>query len=770
MADAVLNVVAQTDRAIKDIATFQKKSVRSLQVVEKSISVLGAAAGVAAGVFAGKQILDGISAVTEAASIQEDAINSLNTALQLSGEFSEEASQDMQDFATSIQQATKFGDEAILQQLSLAKAFGASNEQAKLITESAVELAAATGKSLDEATRQVSKTLGGFAGELGEVNPAIKALTQEQLRNGAAAELLLKQYGGSAAAQVNTFSGALQQTSNTFGDLQEELGFLITQNPVVIKGIKIVGDAFSALIKVVQENSGGISEFIANAFKGIINIIPGVVRSLKFVTDAFKGIGLGASSAIIVVVDFIKALLRVDIVRDVFNGVIDAFKALAGGAIAAFSVILDGLSALGVDVGDFQKSVDELGISLVESIGSDAADDIVPALDAMRDSAVNFGEDTEMAFQGVEKAIDVVAGTAQKVADEVNAIDLAEQIQTQLNTTANVEVEGGFLDNITDTIQEAFEKFDFRKVGASFVASALKGVEGARSAIREGAAAIGEAFFPGFGGAIGQIVGELTKGPEAVRELVDQFVAALPILVEALADALPVVIERLAEKSDEIIEALVNAAPNIIIALVRNIPQIVSAIIRALPEIIRALTIGLAENIAKQVFNLEFSQEKLNRIIGSLGERVNSFFKGFLNLPSRFLDQIGKGLKKIIDRLNPAKAVQNVGDKVSSGIKKVGEFLGFNEGGIVPGIGNKDTVPTVLTPGELVVPKDDVSKLRNFLNNQGAGGNAASDALLAQAVQLLSQPMQVSTVAEVDGEALAEIMLNLSRQNARTVA
>ena len=35
----------------------------------------------------------------------------------------------------------------------------------------------------------------------------------------------------------------------------------------------------------------------------------------------------------------------------------------------------------------------------------------------------------------------------------------------------------------------------------------------------------------------------------------------------------------------------------------------------------------------------------------------------------------------------------------------------FNRGGIVPGVGNSDTVPSLLTPGELIIPKDMTKKL-----------------------------------------------------------
>jgi len=35
----------------------------------------------------------------------------------------------------------------------------------------------------------------------------------------------------------------------------------------------------------------------------------------------------------------------------------------------------------------------------------------------------------------------------------------------------------------------------------------------------------------------------------------------------------------------------------------------------------------------------------------------------------------------------------------------------FNRGGIVPGVGDSDMVPSLLTPGELIIPKDMTKKL-----------------------------------------------------------
>ena len=197
----------------------------------------------------------------EAAKEQEDAINSLNNALRTAGDFSEAASKDFQEFASSLQQATRFGDELLLNQLALAKSFGASNEQAKQIVAAATDLSAAFGIDLESATRNVAKTLGGFAGELGEVIPELKNLDQAALQSGEGIELLARRFSGAAARDVGTFSGALQQAQNSFGDFLEQVGGIITNSPLITKSLNELSKIFNSLGLRVQDFANSFSIF-----------------------------------------------------------------------------------------------------------------------------------------------------------------------------------------------------------------------------------------------------------------------------------------------------------------------------------------------------------------------------------------------------------------------------------------------------------------------------------------------------------------------------
>lgn len=172
-----------------------------------------------------------------AAQVQEQAVDRLNQQLKLTGEFTRGASEELQEYAASLQQVSEFGDEAIIDQIALAKSFGATNEQAKQIASTAIDLSKSFGISLESATRNAAKTLGGFAGELGEVIPELKNLTQEQLQAGEGINLLQRRFNG-AGKNLNTFSFATTQASNAFGDLLEEIGNFAVKNEGFIGAIK----------------------------------------------------------------------------------------------------------------------------------------------------------------------------------------------------------------------------------------------------------------------------------------------------------------------------------------------------------------------------------------------------------------------------------------------------------------------------------------------------------------------------------------------------
>jgi hypothetical protein len=251
---------------------------------------------------------------------------------------------------------------------------------------------------------------------------------------------------------------------------------------------------------------------------------------------------------------------------------------------------------------------------------------------------------------------------------------------------------------------------------------------------------------------------------------------AIVPFVEALSERAPDIIQALVDNVDEFIIALANASPIIAraisievpAALAREMPKAIPIIVQAFvnefaiagrkagsdvsAEIARA---GKAFDEGVKQFTAAFTSDKLTAAFKELGAAIADAVKQAL----RELTGFGK----------------SVGDKANSGFDKFRQAVGIATGGTVLGSGNRDTVPAMLTPGEVVIDRTTGPRLNAFLDQaaqQKGQAKGADDsltaALLVQVIQLLQQPQVVKTTAELNGNALADILLTLSRTNART--
>lgn len=302
MAKLPLEIDIETKTAIREMRSFGLASDRLTKSLSKGFRDSAGAFNSFVGNIGANAVTGAFNQLTSAAQglfdtfvfegvaaaqVQEDAVNDLNAALRRGGEFSEEMSQDMQAFASSLQEVTKFGDEAILGQLAFAQSMGASAEQAKAVVSAGADLAASLNIDLNSAVRNVAKTLGGYAGELGEVIPELKNLTAEQLQAGEAIDLLAEKFRGAASAQIQTFSGGTTQLSNTFGDLQEEIGSIITQNPAFLEAIGQANKVLLDLQDFVKDNKDELKALAADGLVFLIELIPSTIGFIEDLSASF---------------------------------------------------------------------------------------------------------------------------------------------------------------------------------------------------------------------------------------------------------------------------------------------------------------------------------------------------------------------------------------------------------------------------------------------------------------------------------------------------
>lgn len=271
-------------------------SIEATKNINKEMSTFSSTAlGVAAGQFAFNaltsaigflkaSIADSISAYSES----EDAINKLNQSLNLTGSYSQSASDDVQRFSSEIQANSKYSDEAVLSQFNFAKSLGLTTEQSKQLTSASINLSAQLGFSLEESTTKLAKTLSGELPKgLKALIPELKSLTQEQLKNGDAAKIVNEKYSGSAANELNTYSGQVAALKNSYNDLQERVGENIVKSGIwqgamqtLKKAIDEINNS-SKTEKTLIDNANGSASASSKTREQLANDYVGLTKRIE---------------------------------------------------------------------------------------------------------------------------------------------------------------------------------------------------------------------------------------------------------------------------------------------------------------------------------------------------------------------------------------------------------------------------------------------------------------------------------------------------------
>lgn len=188
--------------------------------------------------------------------------------------------------ATRLQETTIYDDDTIQQAQTFLATQGRTEEQITKVIDAAVELSSVTGTDVDTAVRQLDATFEGNIGRLAKLDSGFKSLTKEQLANGAAADLLIEKYQGTAVAIGETTAGQVAKLKNQFGELQETIGgeivptllslfesFESFKSGDLLGGLDRISDVAGAGIPPIQELKEAFEAFANGDFwEGIKNL------------------------------------------------------------------------------------------------------------------------------------------------------------------------------------------------------------------------------------------------------------------------------------------------------------------------------------------------------------------------------------------------------------------------------------------------------------------------------------------------------------------
>jgi hypothetical protein len=251
-------------------------------------NALAITAAVAGTVIALRGLSRAITGSVSAAFDQERAVRTMNASLKVAGDYSRAASQDMRAFSTELAKVNATTDQAVLRGIALAKAFGATNEQAKLMVSTAHDFAVAADLNFTEALRRIGRATQGSTEDIAKFAPEIANLTREQLAAGEATRILAERFKGLSAELAAGAEGSVKRIGIAFGEMKERVGEAIIENEGVTKSI---GE-----IREVREDQGtidSVAELAAKMLEVATNTLSAANALRKFAgpTDAItKGL------------------------------------------------------------------------------------------------------------------------------------------------------------------------------------------------------------------------------------------------------------------------------------------------------------------------------------------------------------------------------------------------------------------------------------------------------------------------------------------------
>ena len=799
--DVTIQINVEAKDAQAAIELFGKESVKVLNNVEKSntslySSIKGAAVPITAAIGTITAAYALLSGAIEEANADAKLTRQIAASLLATGESGKEAVQGVLDFADSIKEATGLSDDLAKQTFITAKSFGISTEQAKKLTAAAIDLASATGIDVETAVRQLGGTLDGSIGKIGNLGAEFRNLTEAQAKAGDAIDLVSQKFGGTAAKDLDTYEGSTNKLKNSYDDLLKAIGRTATESESAKAG-------FSGLATFIDNLTGKIEAFRKGTLEITgANIVRGTgsIEDLKLLKEelgALQGVDFGKTSKEIAS-GFAGIIESEQGATKATADFEDRLKSFQANVVKSSSLTGRALEeatkksvALATEGKKFVDSVLSQFGSKSETEANKASQAILGVEEQFKKQTISFKKSMELKLLIAEDFNRKVAEDNKKADKEeaerakasaekakAEAIKAAEDTKAQLEKIANSPIEFFFRDESKSGQAESLGI----AIAGGFN-SALSGKNGALKFVSDiGAKFASEAFGPAFGPVIGSIIGKLAAGPEQAKAFVKEFIIAIPDIIVAIVDALPEAISAIVETifSPEFLSRLGLAMGKSFLFIVtaglnKFAPEWGAKIAEAFgPELQRYLDVSIEK--FSQVFTMIGTE--LRAFVEALKQPFEPLIAAIKSLESALTKASGEGVSKKASEIgsDPLRLGRAI---ATGGLSEILPAIGVNfaKGGIVPMYAadgafvprGTDTVPAMLTPGELVIPRDMVGELSNFLARQSSttGSDPATLAAILTAVQA---PMIVTAEAKVNQNAFADIILQLNRQNMRLQA
>lgn len=292
---------------------------------EKHLDALGGAVDKLGKVFAGmiaafsmKKIADEIGVCIDKFGKTQTATLQLTAAAKNNPMLNGESTKKLLAYSDAMEKTIGVDADKLMQSQAFLETMQLTEEQITSVMDAAIELSSTGMVSLDMAVLSLGGSLQGNIGLLGRYVPALKSLTQEQLKSGEAINLVKKNYAGLAQIMSQGIEGQKNIFSVAVDDLQKAIGKAFA--PLQIAGMNFLKPIINDMTKWLDENSGRITSFFMNlpeiagvAFEGIKKIISKVFTGegmSTIVTNMTNMLIAGFTTAVMIFGDLLVGVIK----------------------------------------------------------------------------------------------------------------------------------------------------------------------------------------------------------------------------------------------------------------------------------------------------------------------------------------------------------------------------------------------------------------------------------------------------------------------------
>ena len=651
----------------------------------------------------------------------------LTNALQNQGIFTEDLKNKYEEYANVVQAQTGIDNDAIIKAQAIAQSFLGQTEITQDLTNAIADLGATMDGNLNGAAEKIARTIGTGTNAFARQGLVISATATEAERMAKVLEFVQLKSGG-LAAELNKADGFSKALATSFGNFQETIGARFA--PLVELGRKALIGLFDAFT-----NNSALADIVVSliaagaAVSGLIAFAAAAVPAFLALGAAAAALGVSLNVAFLGLPLLIGAVTAAVVFLALnWEKSLNVIKSVSVSVVTLISELFSGLGK--VLSGAFSFKTDEIKAGLAQ---------IKASFTAAKDAGVSTFKELTTA-QKTEQ--EVQNNDKKAAADKAAAIERAHQ--AILAATRKAEIDLFLLQNKNASAEiialKQKEVETLKALGADKSAQEIAVLQERRTLIKnlqeqQQAEDLEKQL------AFQQILADSKKGFQDQGIELDAGIRAERLAqIQATAQTEEGIERQLQENN---LTTRINARNQELLDRKKY-----GVAVATINKAISSDEVQGIKSASSELVALSQSKNSSLKAIGKAAaiaqitigtaESAVNIFKGFSTIPI----------------VGPALGVIGAAAAVAFGAERIATVTSAATGGLIEGgIVGQDSVPALLEPGELVVPRKNFNDVVGSVQN---GAQGSDNAEMLAALQSIDAKISTPQTTVIQGDVTAD--------------